>query len=175
MRHLFVLPVEETVSYLKALFMGCPFDVDWDKLGVEIGSTEGPLVAGPPTRVYHAVPGSLSIWYDSAAGYSYLLLPLFPSPKMARRHDEVGDAWNRSQFRPVLSFGILQSNRRNHKAFINSISTALVDLSPVLGFHMETIIEDQAVVPQFSDFYTDYMENGGISNQILLEEDEGIE
>jgi len=175
MKHLFVLPVPETIEHLKAVFMGAPFDIDWDHLGVEIGSTNGQLTPKAPTRVYHAAPGSLDIWYDTAEGCSFLLLPLFPSAKMAQRHDFVGDAWGRDQFRPVLSFGRLQSNRRNHKAFINSVATGLVDTSPVLGFHMETVVEDDAQVPQYSDFYQDYIERGGISNQILLEQDEGIE
>jgi hypothetical protein len=175
MKHLFVLPMPETVAHLQALFMDVPFDIDWDRLGVEIGSTEGQLTPKAPTRVYHAVPGALSIWFDSSEGCSFLLLPLFPSPKMAQRHEFVGDAWSRPQFRPVMSFGRLQSNRRNHKAIINSIATALVDTSPVLGFHMETVVEDEAIVPQYSDFYTDYIERGGISNQVLLEQDEGIE
>jgi hypothetical protein len=175
MKHLFVLPVPETILHLQALFSGCPFSIDWDSLGVEIGSTDDLLTAKAPTRLYHAIPGSMGIWYDTSAGDSYLLLPLFPSPKMARRHDEVGDAWDRSQFRPCLNFGILQSNRRNHKAFINSVATALVDTSPVLGFHMETVVQDSAIVPQFDDFYRDYVAHGGISNQILLEQDEGIE
>jgi len=174
MKRLFVEPHEDTVRYLQELFMGVPFNVEWDALCMEIGTTKGELTA-KPRSVYHAIPGELGIYYDTATGCSHLLLPFYPSPKMARRHDDVGDAWGRPQFRPVMSFGRLQSNRRNHKAIINSIATAIVDTSPVFLFGNEQVLEDESVVPEYADFYRDYVAKGHVLNQVLLETDEGVE
>lgn len=172
--HVFIEPHEDTVDYLQQLFMNVPFEIHWDTLCMEIGSS----LIEPQIKsrsVYNAVPGELSIWYDTATACSHLLLPFFPSRKLANRHEELGDAWGRSQFRPVMSFGPLQSNRRHHKAIINSIATALVDTSPVFLFGAESIFTDHAIVAQYSDFYRDYIAQGPIGNQVLLEMDEGVD
>lgn len=174
---LWILPTDETLTYLQSLFQSTPLTVNWDSLGVEIASSRSPIKTGPESRSFNAFPGSMDIWYDTATTRSYLLLPLIPSPKMARRHEEVGNVWGRNQFRPVMSLGELQTNRRNHKSIINSISTALIDTAPVLQFHCEMVIEDDSAlqVAPFSDFYRDYTHHGGVSNQVMLEADEGIE
>jgi len=173
---LWVLPVEPTVKHLKAMFMGCPFDVDWDKLGVEIGNSLTPFAVKGPDTIYFMVPAGLDVWYDTPSGHAHLLMPLVPSKKTSRRHDEVGDVWHHAQFRPVMSLGIAPSLKRRHaKAFINSIATSLVDTSPVFGFAMETVQTDEAKYPLYGDFYRDYVGRGPISNQVMLEQDEGIE
>ena len=39
MRHLFVLPTVETVDLLQKMFQASPMAVDFDKLGVSLGSS----------------------------------------------------------------------------------------------------------------------------------------
>lgn len=170
----FVLPVPETVAHLKDRFMGCPFDIDWDSLGLEIGSSLGPIDL-KPNSTYFALPGGMDVWYDTPTGHAHLLLPLFPSDKMARRHAAIGDAWSLPQFRPVLSFGIAPTLRRHNRAFINSVATGMIDTSPVLGFTGEMVVESESEFQSFGDFYRDYVGRGPVSNQVLLEQDEGIE
>jgi len=173
---LFILPSPDTVHQLQTLFMNCPFEIEWDQLGMEIGSSLNPIATKAPEIAYNAIPGSMDIWYDSGADEPHLLIPFFPSPKMARRHKEVGDAWRRPEFRPCLSLGIAPTLRRRTRAFINSIATALVDRSPVFTFAMETMITHRdCKFPEHGDFYRDYVGRGTVLNQVLLEQDEGIE
>lgn len=173
---LFLLPLPETVSHLQDRFMNCPFEIHWDSLGIEIGSSLTKIETKSASTMYFAMPGGMDIWYDSSADEPQLLLPLFPSSKMAKRHAEIGDVWHRPQFRPVLSFGIAPTLRRRTRAFINSVATGLVDTSPVLAFHAETeLVVEDCKYPAHGDFYRDYVGRGAVSNQVLLEQDEGIE
>lgn len=173
--HVLASPVSQTMDLLQDMFKGCPFDLDWDHMFIELGSREGKIAKIKPDEVYLAVPGSMNVWYDTVAGRSNLLLPLFPSRKMAARHRDIGDAWGRDLFRPVMFMGIAPNLRRNHRAFLNSIATGLVDRSPILGFSGETFEESSHGTPLFADFHRDYVERGVVSNQALLEMDEGID
>lgn len=174
--HLIVFPDESTFQFFDRIFKECPFELDLLNLRVEIGSSTSAIRTKAESRLYNAAPGSMNVWYDSALGESNILIPLFPSKKMAQRHDEVGDAWSRPLFRPFINLGICPPlRRRTVRAWINSISTELVDTCPVLSFHGESVLTDEAQVPDNSDFYTDYVEMGAVSDQVLLELDEGIE
>ena len=148
------------------MFQACPFDIDWDSFGVELGSSHTKITPKDGV-VYQALPSSMNIWYDSPTAMSYLILPLFPSPKMAARHDEIGDAWGRS-FLPFMV--IAPSPRLRHRGFMNSISTGLVDCSPRLTFHLETVIESNDTYPAHNGFYQDYLARGAVSNEVFLEE-----
>jgi len=174
--HLIVFPDQSTLQFLENIFRECPFELDLMSLRVEIASSMSAIRARAESRAYNAAPGSMNVWYDSAIGASNVLIPLFPSKKMAQRHDEIGVAWDRPLFRPFLNLGTCPPlRRRTIRAWINSISTELVDTCPILTFHGETVMSDEAQVPDNSDFYTDYVEIGAVSDQVLLELDEGIE
>ena len=173
MNHLIALPSDSTLDYFQALFDATPFEINWNGLYVEIGSSEQALVS--KNIDYRAIPGSMGIWYDPATARSQLILPLFPSEEMVQRHNEVGDAWSRPVFLPFIMLCEEPSHRRKSKGVLNSISTTLVDTSPILWFGSEMVIEDDAKYPASMGFYDDYLSKGPLSNQIMLEDDEGIE
>ena len=171
---IFTLPTEATLAYLQQHFNSVNIEIGWDALGVELGSTDREIELAPPGTVYRAIPGSLGSWYDAETARSWLILPLFASPKMARRAAEIGNVWDR----PFMAYMVLtdkHNNRHKTKARLNSIATALVDMSPVLHFHSEVWVPGQSKSPPHEEFYNDWRGKGGMSNQVFLEEDEGVE
>lgn len=173
MNKIFLLPTDETKSLLESMFSGGSMTIDWDSIGLELGSSESKLIPGP-YKVYRALPGPMGVWYDAATARSYLILPLIPSPEMAKRHEEIGDAWGRD-FLPFLSLTDAPSVTRKGRAFINSLATGMVDRQPVLTFHNETLVLDESTVPSHRDFYFDYQWRGAVSNQVFVDLDRGLD
>jgi hypothetical protein len=164
---LFVLPTPWTRDYLRSVMSDLPIHIDYDALSVEIGSSTG-LIAPDITRTYRAFPGSLGIWYETAVGHSWIILPLVPSPEMCDRREQVGDAWNR-KFVPYMVLTGKFNNTSSVKPRLNSISTGLVDRLPELTFHCETVVQDGAGVPAQADFYDDYLKTGLADRQKFIE------
>ena len=157
---------------MRQLFQASPIEVDFEGLAVCLGSSRAdiPLQTGE----LRAIAGSIGIWYDPVAGFSRLLLPLFPSPEMVQRHSEVGDAWGRT-FVPYVVLCDWPSSKRRNKGFINSIATDLVDTNQQFVFDTEAVIAgDDAPTPPDNEFYKASVGLGMLSNQVFLEEDEGI-
>jgi hypothetical protein len=154
---LFVLPTPDTKALLHTMFADVPVVIDYDKLCVEIGSSTEAVVPDL-TRMYRALPGQIGIWYETAVGYSSILLPLIPSPEMCARRVEVGDVWDR-EFVPFMALTSRFNNGPNVKPKLNSISTSLVDHLPELRFTCETVLYDEAEVPSQLDFYEDYLKS----------------
>lgn len=171
----FTLPTPETLGFLQKLFSSVDVGIDWDAIGVELGSSNSPIEEVSQGTVYKAIPGSMNMWYDAATARSWLIIPLFASPKMVRRANAIGNVWDR----PFIGYMTLSdsfNNRRRTKGLLNSISTGLVDQSPVFTFHGEVHTEDYTIKsPPFQEFYLDWKNKGGMSNLVFLEEDEGIE
>lgn len=164
---LFVLPTPETRDYLRMVLSDLPVVIDYDALAVEIGSSGSPI--GPDiSRVYRALPGSLGIWYETAVGHSWIILPLVPSPEMCDRREEVGDAWGR-KFVPFMSITSKFNNTSSVKPRLNSISTGLVGTLPTLTFHCETVVQDGGAAPSQADFYDDYAKTGIADRQTFIE------
>lgn len=169
MYKLFILPTQETKEYLHKLLRDIPITVDYDALAVEVGSSPTPIQADLD-RVYRALPGQLGIWYETAVGHSWIILPLIPSPEMCDRHEEIGDAWGR-HFVPYMVLTGKFNNTSSVKPKLNSIATMLVDTLPdlTLTFTCETVVVDDSVVPSQEDFYLDYYSKGRSSRQLFLE------
>lgn len=169
MYKLLVLPTQATKDYLHKLLRDIPITVDYDALFVELGSSNQPI-RPDLTRLYRALPGQLGIWYETAVGHSWIILPLIPSPEMSDRHDEVGDAWGR-HFVPYMVLTGRFNNTSSVKPKLNSVATMLVDTLPdlVMEFSCETVILDDATVPSQEDFYLDYYAKGRSSRQLFLE------
>lgn len=174
LNRIFVLPTEETLEILKDHFQAAPFDIYWDQLCVEIGSTPYKIDLAEPETIYAATTGSMGLWYDTATALNSLILPLFPSQEMANRNKEIGDGWGR-KFLPYLRIRETMVNGRKVKAFCNSVATGFVDYPQILTFHIETSIVDNSVVAPDHGFYQDYLARGQIDNQVFLAQDEGIE
>ncbi len=157
---LFLLPTNESLDALRAVFSGSPIEIDWSTLAVEIASSKSPIVTAEPDMQYRALTSNMDVWYESATGSSSLLLSLLPSPEMVERHNAVGDAWGRPLFYPFVKVAHDPLLRRNRRAFLNSVSTRLVDYPIVLTFCNETVLKDASVVPSQQDFYDDYVTRG---------------
>jgi len=169
-----VLPKPETLFYLKALFGGSSLPVDWDAVYVELGTVTDPHIPLKPSAVYPALPGSLDRYYDSATARSWVILPLFASPQMARRAEAIGSVFN-LPFRAFMPISDGGNNLRRSKAGLNSIATSMVDTQPLLLFHGEMVIPSPFPGPSFSDFRAAYTGKGVVNNQVFLDLDEGIE
>jgi hypothetical protein len=169
-----VLPTSGTLELFKLWFGGAPFSVNYDKLHVVLGTSRQPFETDPHAD-YYAVPGSMGMWYDPPTARSYWIIPLVPQEDMVARAREVGCAWD-MRFVPFI---VLESdsinNKRYTKAFVNSIATMLVDTSPILQFSAEMCVGTDDTVPEHHAFYQDYIARGGVSNQLLSREDEGLE
>jgi hypothetical protein len=135
---------------LQTVFSGASFQINWDALCVELGSSKDLLKT--KDGEYRALTGSLDVWYDQATATSYLLLALIPSPEMSERHEELGDAWGRT-YVPFINLYPDPLLRRERRAFLNSISTRFVDYPLMLTFHNETLVTDNSVVPSHQEFY----------------------
>jgi hypothetical protein len=164
---LLALPTFETAQYLRDLFQGAPMLIDPDGFGVQIGSSRE-LIEPVEGVVYAAVPGLMKAYYETATSRSYWLLPLFPSPEMAARHDEIGDAWDREFFVPFLVIAEVQNMRHNHVSFMNSIASSLASTHPILTFHNELVITDESITPDHQDFYDDWIHKGMVNNEYFL-------
>jgi len=171
---LITLPTPETLGLLSRMFAGTSMHVDWDAVSLTLASDVEPILPAED-GLYRALPGSMDLWYDTAQNRSFLVLPLVPSPEMAKRHEEAGgDAWGR-KFVPFLNLGTPGTNRRRHSAQWKSIATGLIDRQPILTFHGELVLATDGTVPELNDFYTDYLRRGSVSNEVLFKEDEGTE
>lgn len=135
---------------LQTVFAGASFQINWDALCVEIGSST--KLTTTKGGEYRAITSSMDVWYDFATSAPYLLLGLIPSPEMTDRHEEIGDAWGRA-FIPYMSLYKDPLLRRNRRSFLNSVSTRFVDYPLMLTFHNETLITDNSTVPSHQEFY----------------------
>lgn len=169
----FVSPTDRTISKLMRIFQAAPVTLDWQSLRMEIGSSFSEVTV-LDNMTYGAVAGAMDIWYDAATAASYLILPIFPTSALAKRHEEIGDVWDR-HFMPYLVLGQGVVLRRSIRSWLNSIATGLVDRSEVLEFSNEHVdySEDQ-MVPHYN-FYLDCLARGQMSNQVLLDIDRGLD
>lgn len=161
----FVLPTLETQEYMSTLFQGAPMFIDVNSFGVELGSSRSPFLQDQ-LRTYRALPGLMNKWYDPSASRSYWILPLIPSPEMAARAEQVGDAWGR-QFVPFIVITEVQNLVRRNVAFMNSIASGLVSSRPILTFHNEFVVEDASVMPRQQAFYDDYLARGSDADVVF--------
>jgi hypothetical protein len=162
---LYALPTRETIEYFDQVFQGSPLLIDPTIFGVELGSSRTPVEARED-QIYRAIPGLMKTWYDSNTSRSYWLLPLFPSPEMVARHQEIGDAWDR-QFVPFLMIAEVQNRRHHNVAWMNSVATGMASTHPILEFHNEVVTSDMSIAPDQNDFYEDYMARGQIDNTMF--------
>ena len=155
MNKVFLLPTNSTIDALKDIMATSPVHIDWDSLGVEIGTSMGSVTADEDVE-YRALTGEVNVWYETATGRSSLLLTLIPSPEMVERHNQIGDAWDRPDFFPFINLHSDPVLRRNRRAFFNSVSSRFVDLPIMLTFHNEIVVPSDALVPAQADFYHDF-------------------
>lgn len=162
LNELLVLPTPETIRMLSTIMSACPFDLDLNKAYVSLNISEHSMTP-KSDNIYEARAGSLGVWYDSATGYSSLILPL-KSPQMAERVMEVreeapntfyGDRW--------IAFMVLVSDfppvSRRKAGFINSIGDSLEWEPRPLTFSQEFVAPTQIMSEPFADFYAANISN----------------
>lgn len=153
---LIVLPDDETLNYLRQIFSGCPFDIDFHKMYVELNSSTQEMVADI-SRTYVAESMSMDVWYDSATQSTSLLLPLNSPTLVARCHELRASA--PSEFYGAHYFPFLVLKRymppmyRQYRAFINSISDTLFANQTPLVFGSEFLLPQSFEYVPDVDFY----------------------
>ena len=171
---LIALPTEDTLDQFKQWFASAPFSLDYDTLHVLLATSFEPIDCDPEAT-YFAAPGSIGWWFDPPTAKSHLLLPLFPEEAMIKRHKYIGSVWD-MKFVPYMALNSSSINNKHRtKAFINSIATMMVDTAPILTFHAEMCIPSEDATPEHYQFYRDYLARGQVSDQLLSDEDKGIE
>jgi hypothetical protein len=160
MNKIFLLPTQDTLDMLQAVFSGSPIIINWDLLGMELGSSVDPVELEDGGE-YRALTGPMNVFYDSGTSRSHLLMSLVPSDEMVARHKQIGDAWGRN-FVPYMNMCEDPLMRRARKAFMNSVSTRLVDFPLMLTFHNETLVVDDSVRPAHAEFYDDVQRRGQV-------------
>ena len=80
---LFVVPTDETLSYLSSVMSGCPIDLNIDAFRVEIITTQDALEIDP-SRVYRSQAINVNVFYDSYLQRSSLIATLVSSDLQAR-------------------------------------------------------------------------------------------
>lgn len=164
---LFALPTLETLEFMISMFQGSPVPINFDTFGTEIGSSRSEIE--PEELVYRAVPGLMDVWYDTATARSYWILPLIPSPEMVERHEQIGgDAWGR-EFIPFMVITEVQNMERRNAAWMRSIASSLASTRPILTFHNELVIADEAIMPAHNDFYEAYRAKGDMNNDLFID------
>lgn len=166
MNKIFLLPTQETLDMLQVVFATSPIFINWDALGMELGTSANPVEL--KDGEYRALTGAMDVWYDAATSRSHLLLTLIPSNEMVARHEEIGDAWGRT-FLPYLNMCEDPVMRRARKAFINSVSTRFVDFPLMLTFHNETLLVDDSTEPAHAEFYENYERRGQMPEKLFTD------
>jgi hypothetical protein len=163
---LFVLPTPDTLKTIQEAFQASAFEINWDQLGVEIGSSNEPIVI-KPDAVYKATTGILDVWYEPATGVTSVILPLVPGWDMTKRHEEVGDLFF-SNFVPNMLLVTPYSNSRPRKARLNSVATTWMETQPILTFYNELVVTDDSIYPAHRAFHEDYVATNQALSQFVL-------
>jgi hypothetical protein len=80
---LFVIPTEETLSYLSSVMSGCPIDLNINDFKVEVITTQDALEIDPE-RVYTSQTMNVNVFYDSYLQRSSLIATLISSDLQER-------------------------------------------------------------------------------------------
>lgn len=140
---LVALPTPETTAYLRAVFSGCFFEINWGGLYVEINTSAHEMTAKPGNE-YVAYAGVLGQIYDSNIGHTNLVLSLI-SEDLPKRHQEVqGQAPTiLPGYYPhiVLVERFATPHRRQSRGLLNSYSDILASSSHPLVFSSEMEVE----------------------------------
>jgi hypothetical protein len=160
---LIVLPSDETLQYLSATFSGCPFDLNLQESYVSLNISRDEMKADDE-RVYKAVAGTLGVFYDSADGYSSLILPLV-SPALTERVEELRQEapnmfYGPHYFPHMVIIRDMPPLTRKYSGFLNSVSTSLATAqnAPLL-FEAELVRQQDFKGVPMSDYYASQLSN----------------
>ena len=154
-----VLPDQGTIDYLSTILSGAPMEIDLQNMYVVVAQSVAEIKPDPNT-VFLAKAGSLDVWYDSAAGESSLILPLW-SPALDARASEVRD-----EAKPAFYGGLYVPHlivipqmpplSRHYRRFVRSLSDTLFANRVPLVFEREFVtIKEYRSVP-LADFYASF-------------------
>jgi hypothetical protein len=150
---LYVVPTEQTLSYLGAVMSGSPIDLELGDLKVEIITTEDALDIDP-TRVYVGEAINVNVFYDSYLQRSNLICTLVSSELQARAKELNKEGVVRSFYDWYIPYmtvkrGMppLSSHVRHWKV---SLANALCQNERPLSFTGEhVVVEDIAAYPDY--------------------------
>jgi hypothetical protein len=159
---LLVIPTQETLRMMSAIFSACPFDLFLDRAYVVLNMSEEHMEP-EPDLLYSAQAGTLNLWYDTATQMTSLILPLV-SPSLNERvvavREKAPSAFYGEHYFPhmVLAEDFPPVARR-YAGFLASVGNSLAALTEPLFFDAELVIQkDYRAVPQ-ADFYASMLAN----------------
>ncbi|QBX06578.1 hypothetical protein H1O16_gp165 [Burkholderia phage BcepSaruman] len=160
------LPTNETLDYLRTVFNGCPFEVNFDAAYVSLNISETEMKLDDTGAVYRARPGYMGIWYDTALGDSSLILPLSSGDLLTRAQDLREEAPNEFYGNLYFPHMVLVPHmvplKRHVRTFVNSITHVLgtIDRRMLTFSHEVQLTRDYRYAPS-SDYYQDTAKSYG--------------
>lgn len=165
LNHLFVVPDVGTQDYLKQVFQGCPFFIDFDSLKCSLYITPDAIEA-EQGRVYTANAGTMGYWYETPIQASSIVLPLF-SEQMQMEYSKLKNnarpAFNMPYVPAMVIVEFAPPRRQLITNFVNSVAEALVNHGQPLIFVNEVVESkefDSAPHLEFTRDMVDRIERG---------------
>lgn len=150
---LYVVPTDETLSYLSAVMSGAPLDIDISEFKVEITSTKGELEIDP-SRVYSAQAINVNVFYDSYLQQSNLIATLVSSDLQNRAKELNREGVVRAFYDWYVPYMAIKRGvppmSRHFRTWKVSLANALCQNERPLNFtgeHVETV--DLLAYPDF--------------------------
>lgn len=141
---LFVVPTDETMSYLSSVLSGSAVDLDLQALRVEIISTEDGLEIDP-ARVYEAQAINVNVFYDSYYQQSSVIATLVSADLQARAKELNLEGAVRAGFPGYIPYMAIKRQMpalsRHYRTWRVTLANALcADERPMFftGEHVET-------------------------------------
>lgn len=159
---LLVIPTQDTLRMLSAIFSACPFDLFLDRAYVVLNMSQEPMEPDSE-RLYKGQAGTLNLWYDTSTEMTSLILPLV-SPSLTERVGELREVapsafYGEHYFPHMVLAEDFPPVARRYAGFLASVSNSLAALTEPLLFDAELVIQkDYRAVPQ-ADYYASMLAN----------------
>lgn len=150
---LYVVPTDETLSYLSAVMAGAPLDLDLTELMVEITSTEDALEIDP-SRVYSAQAININVFYDTYLQRSSLIATLVSRDLQERAKELNSEGVVRAFYDWYVPYMAIKRGTpplsRHFRTWKVSLANALCQNERPLYFTGEHVVqEDLMAYPDF--------------------------
>lgn len=150
---LYVVPTEDTMSYLSAVMAGAPLDLDMTDFKVEITSTEDALEIDP-SRVYSAQAINVNVFYDTYLQRSSLIATLVSRDLQERAKELNNEGVVRAFYDWYVPYLVIRRGTpplsRHFRTWKVSLANALCQNERPLNFSGEHVVQENLVA--YPDF-----------------------
>lgn len=150
---LYVVPTDETMSYLSAVMAGAPLDIDLTEFKVEITSTEDALEIDP-SRVYTSQAINVNVFYDTYLQRSSLIATLVSRDLQERAKELNSEGVVRAFYDWYVPYLVIKRGTpplsRHFRTWKVSLANALCQNERPLNFTGEHVVQENlAAYPDF--------------------------